>query len=431
MPAMRAVALPANTYYRARGSVDDVRPVVAAALDEIIARLTVPRTSEEANPEALGGEQQDRTITVTGTDYADAAEVLNQLFLTNHWADGMPIIPPTEQAVAAMLAGIDRSPDEVIGLVAPKNGTATIEKIAINAVMAGAKPEYLPVIVAAMEGLTAEAFDLTHMQTSTGSFVPAVIVSGPIAQELDINSGIGLLGHGWRANSTIGRALRLSLLNLGQTWPGVNDMALLGRLPSYAFLTFAENIDASPWEPYHISQGFGADDSVVTVSTVIGSVTSVGGGAVSPWTAQGILNNIVSRISGIGTYLGGVYAAKRIIVLHPDCAAELAAMGYTRESLRDYLYEQARVPYSDLSANTVREVRNMIADGRIRPDRAAIFEENLREGGRVPAAQYPEDIHILVAGGSPGYSFLLGYSGPNLAHETRKVSDATLIVEGR
>ena len=428
---MRAIGLPAKTYYRARGNMKEVRPVVAAALSEITSALTSPLTSDEANPKPEPTEAVEAKIKVTGGDYADAAERMNQLFLRNHWADGLPILPPTEKAVASMLKGTSRSPREVIGLVAPKNGQATIEKIAVNAVMAGAKPEYLPVIIAAMEGFTDKNYDLTHVQASSGSFIPAVIVSGPIAKELNFNSGMGLLGHGWRANSTVGRALRLCLLNLGQTWPAVNDMALIGRLSAYTFFTFAENAAASPWEPYHVSEGFKPDDSTVTVSTVVGGVTTLGGGAVAPWTAQEILNNVVSQISGIGTYLGGVYAANRIVVFHPDCAAELAKMGYSRKSLQEYLYEQSRVPYSRLSANTVKEIKRMISDGQIRPDRVSVFQEALKDGGKVPSLQRPEDIHILVAGGSPGYSFLLGYSGPNWAHQTRKIQGATLTKSGR
>jgi hypothetical protein len=431
MPPMRAIALPAKTYYRARGNIKEVRPVVAKALDAIVAALTSPSTPEELNPKPHTKQVAEETIKVTGSDYADAAEKVNQLFLENHWADGLPILPPTKKAVDLMLKGTSRDPEELIGLVAPKNGQATVRKIAINAVMAGAKPEYLPVIIAAMEGFTDKNYDLTHVQASTGSFIPAIIVSGPIAKELNFNSGIGLLGHGWRANSTVGRSLRLCLLNLGQTWPAVNDMALIGRLSSYTFFTFAENADASPWEPFHVDLKYKPEESTVTVSTVAGSVTAVGGGAVAPWTAQGILDNVVSRITGIGTYLGGVYAANRIVVLHPDCAAELAEMGYTRKSLREYLYEQSRVPYSKLSPNTVKEVRRMIADGQIRPDRVPLFEEALKEGGRVPSLQSPEDIHIIVAGGSPGYSFLLGYSGPNFAHQTRKITGATMTKSGR
>ena len=432
MPSMRAVGLPAKTYYRYRGNADEARPVAAAALDEIVAALTAPLTPLEANPKPDPTVARiQRLFEVAGADYADAAEKVNQLFLANHWADGLPIVPPTEQAVRAMLKGTSRSPDEMIGLVAPRNGVATVEKIAINAVMAGAKPEYLPVIIAAMEGFTDPEFDVTHMQTSTGSFEATIIVGGPIAKELGFNSGMGLLGHGWRANSTVGRAVNLSLLNLGQTWPAENFMGLLGRRSAYTLVTFAENHDASPWPPYHTSRGFKAEDSTVPVS-VIGGVSTLGPFmTVAVWSAQRVLDAAVQQLSTIGTYLGGVFAAKRIIVLTPDTAAELAATGYTPEKLRESLYDKSRVPYERLSAATRREVRRMIDDRQFTPDRAPIFDAALKEGGLVPALPSPDDIHIIVAGGSPGQSFLMGYTGPNFAHQTKKVANATMTTAGR
>ncbi|HEY5567865.1 MAG TPA: UGSC family (seleno)protein [Gammaproteobacteria bacterium] len=431
VPPLRAVGLPSETYYRYRGNVEEVRPVVAAAFEEIVAAWTRPRTEEETNPKADQGAPVPRLIEVTGADYADAAENVNELFLANHWADGLPIIPPTEQAVEAMLKGTRRPRSEILGLVAPRNGVATVEKVAINAVMAGAKPEYLPVILAAIEGFTDPDFDVTHMQTSTGSFEAAIIVSGPIAKELNFNSGMGLLGHGWRANSTVGRAVRLSLLNLGQTWPGENDMGLLGRRAAYTLITFAENNDSSPWPPYHTSRGFAAEDSTVTVS-VVGGVTALGPYAtVAAWSPQRVLDAAVQQLSTIGTYLGGVYAAKRIVVLTPDSAAELAAMGYTPETLREYLYEKSRVPFERLSANARRELRRMLDDHQFKPDRAPVFEAALQEGGLIPALPSPDDIHIVVAGGSPGQAFLMGYSGPNFAHQTKKVTHATMTEAGR
>ena len=263
------------------------------------------------------------------------------MFLENLWADGLPIVPPTEAAVKWMLSGTSRSPNEVIGKVAPKNGIATIEKIAVNAVMAGARPEYLPVIIAAMEGFTDKNYDLTHMQASTGSFTPVVVVSGPIAKELNFNSGIGLLGHGWRANSTVGRALRLCLLNLGKTWPAINDMALTGRLAAYTYFTFAENHDLSPWEPYNASLGYKPEDSTVTVATT-GNPGVLGGGAVAPWTGQGELDTIVARISHLG--LAWFYSQSHVIVFHPNCAADLAKAGYTRKGVQDWLSKMRAFP---------------------------------------------------------------------------------------
>ena len=435
MPGIRMLALPSSTYYRARASQKELEPIAAAFLNKIVDELTRPLTAEEAKPSQVQKQLERANIKVTGKDYQDAYEKVNDLFLDSHWADGLPVVPPTPKLVKAMLAATTRSPQEVLGQAAPKQGTATVEKIAVNSVMAGAKPEYFPVILAAMDGFLDKKYDLTHVQASTGSFTPVVVVDGPIAEELGFNSGIGMLGHGWRANSTVGRALRLSLLNLGQTWPQVNDMALIGRLEAYTFFTFAEDTAKSPWEPYHVGAGYKPEDSTVTVASS-GNPITFGGGAVAPWTGQGVIDQIVTRIRN-----GGVawpHSQTYILVLIPDCAVELAKNGYTRRSLQEYLYEQTRVPYERLPGSVsfghgseADFIRASIADGRIRPDRAQIFLDNLKPGGRVPVVQSPDDFHIVVAGGSPGYDLLFSYPGTNWAHQTKKVSGATLTKAGK
>ena len=434
MPGIRVVALPADKYYRLRASKEELQPIASACFDRMIDALTRPLTPEETKPSPLQKQPEGSNLQVAGKDFLDAFEKTNELFLRNRWGDGLPIVPPAPELVNAMLAGTTRPPNEIIGQVAPKNGTATVEKIAINAVMAGAKPEYLPVILAAMEGFTDKHYDLTHVQASTGSFTPVVIVDGPIAHELGFNSGIGMLGHGWRPNSTIGRSLRLSLLNIGQTWPQVNDMALTGRLEAYTFFTFAEDTARSPWEPYHVSRGYRPEDSTVTVATSVNPAV-FGGGAVTPWTGQGVIDAIVARIRG-----GGVvwpHSQTFILVLHPDCAVDLAHHGYTRRSLQDYLYDQTRVPYEKLAGpvffghdNEIDFIRASIADGRIRPDRAQAFLDALKPGGRVPVVQGPDDFHIVVAGGSPGYDLLFIYPGTNWANQTKRISGATLTAAG-
>jgi hypothetical protein len=434
MPSIRMIALPADTYYRARSTHQELQPIADAVFNQMVDDLVRPLTAEEAKPSQIQKQKENTNITVTGTDYPDAYQKVNDLFLDSHWADGLPIVPPTPALVKAMLAATTRPPDEVVGQVAPKNGTATVEKIAVNAVMAGAKPEYFPVILAAMDGLVDKHFDLTHVQASTGSFTPVVIVNGPLAKELDFNSGIGMLGHGWRANSTVGRSLRLALLNIGQTWPAVNDMALTGRLSSYTFFTFAEDEAKSPWEPYHVSLGFKPEDSTVTVATS-GTPVVLGGGAVAPWTAQGILDTVVARSSSPFLW---VHSQTFVLVLHPDCAYELGKMGYTRKSLQEWLYEHTKIPYEKITSATtgfghdsaIKEIQASIDDGRIRPDRAQIFRDALKPGGKVPIVQSPDDFHIFVAGGSPGYSLLFSYPGPNWANETRKITGATLTKAG-
>jgi hypothetical protein len=419
MPGLRMVALPADTYYRARASQQELQPIAAAAFSEMVDDLVRPLTAEEQNPSQAQKQPESADIKVTGKDYQDVYQKFNDLFLDNRWGDGLPLVPPTPALVKEMLAATNLSPDTVIGQVAPKNGTATVEKIAVNSVMAGAEPRYFPVILAAMEGFTDKRYDLTHVQASTGSFTPLVIVSGPMAKELGFNAGIGMLGHGFRANSTVGRALRLALLNIGQTWPQVNDMALTGRLESYTFFTFAEDIDKSPWESYSVSKGYKPEDTTVTVASV-GNPTILGGGAVAPWTGQGIIDQVVERIGG-GSRYAWFFAQTFDLVLIPDCAVELKNLGYSRRSLQEYLYEHTRVPFEKLSPATVSLTQAAIDDGRIRPENAQIFKDNLKPGGRVPIVQTPDDFHIFVAGGSPGYDLLFTYPGPNWANQTKKV----------
>jgi len=435
MPGIRTLALPADKYYVARGSKEVLQPIADQFFDKMLGDLTRPLAPEEAKPSQAQQQHENANIKVTGKDFVDTSQKVNELFLDNRWADGLPIVPPTPELVKEMEAGTTLSPQKVIGQVPPKNGTATVEKIAINAVMAGAKPEYFPVILAAMEGFTNKHYDLTHVVASTGSFTPVVIVDGPIAKELNFNSGIGMLGIGWRSNSTVGRALQLSLLNLGQTWPQVNFMGLTGRLEAYTFYTFSEDTAKSPWEPYNVSQGFQAGESTVTVSSA-GNPAVFGGGAVAPWTAQGVIDQMVAQIRNRG--VAWPHAQKHIIVLHPDCAVELANKGYTRKSLQEYLYEQTRVPYEKLAkgvsfgeGSEEEFIRVSIADGRIRPDRAQIFLDNLKPGGRVPVVQSPDDFHIVVAGGSPGYDLLFTYPGTNWAHQTVKITGAALTKAGQ
>ncbi|MFZ0981303.1 MAG: UGSC family (seleno)protein [Candidatus Acidiferrales bacterium] len=437
MPGLRVVALNAEKYYRSRSSAAEVQPVVDDVFEEIVDDLTRPATSEEIAPEPPRKEAQTTTIRAGGRDYNEAAERVNQLFLDNLWADGLPIVPPTAEAVERMLAGTTRSRDEVLGPVAPKGGIATIEKIAINSVMAGAKPEYLPAIIGAMEIFTDKHYDTTHMQASTGAFTPVIIFNGPLARELKFNSGIGLLGHGWRANSTVGRALRLCLLNLGWTWPAVNDMSLTGRFEAYTFFTFAENEASSPWEPYHVSLGFKAEESTATVATAGTAPMVLGGGAVFPWTGQGVIDTVIATISPLR--FGWFHSQNYVLVLHPNCAADLAKAGYTRRSLQEYLYDRARVPYEAIAGATagfsntplIDFLHDVMADGRIRADRAPIFRDALKPGGRVPVVQSPDDFHIIVAGGSPGYDLLFSYPGPNRAQQTKKITGATLTKAGR
>jgi hypothetical protein len=452
LPTLRIVSLPSIDYYPNRLSVERIRPVAEASIDLIIGALTRPLTPEEKNPELKAKKRVARTARVTAESYDSALELFNQLYLDKHWGDGLPLVPPTARAVKRMLAGTERAPDEVIGRVPYRNGVATIEKIAINAVMAGARPEYLPVIIAAMECLTEEG-TYTHMMSSEGSFTLMIMVSGSIAKEINMNSGVGLLGHGWRANNTIGRAVRLSLINIGYLWPGEIDMALIGRPSSHTFYTFAEHLEQSPWEPFNAGLGYKPEDSCVTVSTVTSGggtgIRTYGGGVVEPWDAKEVLGEIVKDVAAdrgtFGRYKLGVanpaaHLRKHIIVIHPEFAIMLKRLGFeTKRSLRDYLYETTKVPYEELSAQEIQGINDRIntkppdidifyPHDAVPEHRVPVIKESLRPGGKVPVVN-PEDIHIIVSGSIPGYSFGMSYF--RTAHKTKVIRGATLTRSGR
>ena len=193
----------------------------------------------------------------------DPAELLEAYF-ERGWTDGLPIVPPTEKSIAQMLAGAGLRGEEVIGQIPARNVVVTADKVAINAVLAGCRPEYAPVVVAALRGLCRPEFAYHGPASSTGGSAMVLIVNGPIGRAAGVNSGNNLFGQGVRANATIGRAVRLVMMNVMSTRPGFLDRATLGTPGKYSFC-FAEHEDDPPWEPLHVARGLRAEDSAVTV----------------------------------------------------------------------------------------------------------------------------------------------------------------------
>jgi hypothetical protein len=450
MPVLRLVVIPG--YIWGRQPREAKKPLAEAHFDELVDALLRSLSAEEKKPEQK--KEGFEPIEIVAESYEAIFEKFNQLFLDNRWGDGLPLVPPTPERVRWMLSGTNRSPEEVIGKVAPGNGIATIEKIAINAVMAGAKPEYLPVIIAAMEGLTDENFDVLHMQASTGNFTLAIIVTGPMGKEIKMNSGIGYLGHGWRANNTIGRAVRLCLLNFGYVWPGVSDMANVGRPSPHTFYTFAENEDFTPWEPYHVDRGFKPEDSCVTVSTV-GGYGGFGVNHLIGRSPQELLNDMVHGISQNrriftlfrrGTANPMAHWSKHIFVLYPQAAEELNNLGFTQDRLANYIYERTSIPYEEFGPDEVRSLQEriegsieggMLFADMIPPDRLPMFQDALKPGGKVPVLITPKDIHIVIAGsgsGVPGSVVWFSYIKAvykRTSHQTKLIRGATLTKAGR
>ena len=263
----------------------------------------------------------------------DDTEDLIEVCYENGWTDGLPVVPPTPERVERMLSGTDRDPDELIAAVPPKWGRATVEKVAINAVIAGCKPAYLPLILTAVEAMTSEQFNLHGVQVTTSHVGPMLIVNGPIRKQLEINDGFNLFGQGWRANATIGRAVRLVCTNIGGALPGELDRAAFGHAGKYT-CCIAEKEAASPWSAMHVDRGFRADDSTVTVFAAAGPQTVNDHGSN---TAEGILNTISANIAAPGNSSG-----ETLLVIGVEHAKTISEDGFSKADIRRYIADRTK-----------------------------------------------------------------------------------------
>ena len=313
------------------------------------------------------------------SSWDEAQEDLLALGLT----DGLPVMPPTRKRVNDMLemAGVDRN--AVLGTLPPAFLEVTWEDVAINAVLAGCEPAYLPVVGAAIAAMTDTAFNLLGIATTTGSAATLVIVNGPVAQAIGMNSEANALGPGNKANATIGRAVRLVLQNVGGAKSGTTDMATLGQPAKYTFC-FAENEAASPWAPLHVERGFAPEASVVTIVGTSGSIevvdtVSAGAADLARTYAQSML--IAGNVSGAGTLGGG----EPLILLAPEHAEVFQREGYSKAQVKAAIFEQGALPLDRLS-HAIRDHLASHAGSKSLPDELRV-------------ARSAADIMIVVAGG--------------------------------
>lgn len=275
----------------------------------------------------------------------------------NGWTDGLPVVPPTPERVEHMLTGTKRPADEVIAPIPPKWGRATVEKVAINAVMAGCKPEYMLVIIAAIEAMTTEAFSLHGIQVTTSLVSPLLIVNGPIRRKLEINDGFNVFGQGWRSNATIGRAVRLICSNIGGALPGELDRATFGHSGKFTYC-IGEKQEVSPWAPLHVDRGFEASQSTVTVFA--GASPRVIDDHDSN-TAEGILNTICLNLA-----VPGIAAGEIVIVLSPEHSKTIGDDGLTKREVQEYVHEHTKIDTfekGDISPHKPDEVIVMVSGG--------------------------------------------------------------------
>jgi len=310
---------------------------------------------------------------------------INRHYHVQGWTDGLPIVPPTEGDVREFLRCTDRESREVVAVLPPRQGEATVERIAINAVMAGCRPEYLPVVITAIEALADPAFNLDSIQATTHPVAPLLIVNGPIAREVGINSGYNAFGQGSRANLTIGRAVRLLLMNVGGGLPGTGDRATQGSPAKIAYCV-AENEEASPWEPLHVEAGFPADTSTVTA---IGCEGPHNIQDHFSYTGFGILKVIAGAMgqAGSNNILAGGHP---VLSLGPEHAATIARDGFSKRQVKEFLFEHARFPLARLGEE---------------------YREHLIQRGAkdaldtmVPAVRSADNVSVIVVGGAGKHS---------------------------
>jgi hypothetical protein len=268
-----------------------------------------------------------------------------ELAYARGWTDGLPVTPPTDERVLAMLKGTTRRPDEVVGRIPPFLAECTIEKVAINAVMAGCKPEYMPVLLAALEAALEPVFTLHGVLATTYFSSPVIIVNGPIAKRIGMNSGINVLGQGNRANATIGRALNLIVLNVGGGRPGDADRSTLGA-PSKYTLCFAEDESDPEWEPLSVARGLPRGVSAVTLFQGHGPEAFVDQ---KSRTAEGLTRSFALSLMTMG-HARLTQSARGIVVLSPEHHAIYKEAGWNRKRIERALYEATIRPGSELVA---------------------------------------------------------------------------------
>jgi hypothetical protein len=335
----------------------------------------------------------------------DDLDAINKLYRERRWSDGLPIVPPTQARVERMLAGTKRERDEVIALLPPGFGEATVERIAINAVMAGCDPEYLPVLLAATDAVAQAQFNIQGIEATTNSAAVWLVLNGPIVQQLGVNATFNCLGQGTWANATMGRAMRLILQNIGGALPGDMDRATQGQPAKYTFCC-GENEAQSPWAPLHVERGFAREASTVTVVAAEGTLNMNTHSKDAEELLRVIAASMVHPTSNEYCHGGEPW-----IVFAPEHADILKAGGFGKRDVKQRLWELTHMPAGQLSVKEILRAQASRADeyGEIKADTL------------LSIARTPEDIWFIVAGGPGTHSVYVPCFGNSRA-VTREIT---------
>jgi hypothetical protein len=366
----------------------DVRPGLAETTAKLADALTRPLAEFETRLPKQ--EKHYANLTYTG-DYRE----VNDYFYKMGWSNGTPIAPPTEEAVEEMLTGTDLSADCVVAEIPPMLGKATVEKIAINAVMTGCLPTYMPVLIAAVRGMTDPRIHLEGWTCSAAGWMPVATISGPIRTALNMTTESPFMSPYKKANAAIAKAISSIIMNIGGTRPGIEDVSQMGHEARFG-VCLAENEEDSPWRPLQTDYGFGAEESAITLFWPQERHTVMGKGA------AGFLRNMCEKRMTLGWDFGCQF------IISPVSAATLAAAGYNKKDVIDYIVEYARRPSDDIHSRWLRGNHHVPAHA-VLPD-----------GPGYSVRHYWSDEHVfLIVGGnnygSMGVALLGGgdHGGPS------------------
>lgn len=325
---------------------------------------------------------------LTADDEGSAIE----LCYANGWTDGLPVIPPTASRIAAMLEAGGLEPGKQLSFIENRQVSVTAEKVAINAVMAGCKPEYMPVITATVEALADPLYGYHGPATSTGGSAVFMLVNGPIAKKLNINNGDNLFGPGWRANATLGRAIRLIMRNVIGTLPGELDRSSLGHAGKYTYC-IAENEEDSPWPAFHTTRGFKPEQNAVTIFAAYAPHQYSNGLGATP---EGVLATTCAQMRmSAGTNRQPQYA----LVFAGEHQLIMKNAGWSREDVQNHVFENTQMKQADLQ-------RANIKPGPITPETESTMQ---------PLVHTPQDLLVIAAGGKAGVQscYIPGWGGKN------------------
>ena len=386
-----------------------IRSMVDAAMDQVIKILTHAPAQKQVKLEHISREPE-LELHYQGADLLDCFDEMQRAFIGAHWSDGLPLVPPTRKKVEAMVAFTGLPADHVVGYLEPGFGIATIEKIAANAVMAGARPEHMPIILAMIDCFMDPRSGWRGVCMSTGPQAPVIMVSGRYAKEIGLNGGVCAIGPGSvsEVNVVIGRTARLLAMNIGLSYPGVSDMDTHGSCMKFSYCV-AENEERNPFEPYRVTKGFAEDSTTVTVNmpfahmevfdfenhdphklieVMCSMVTTMGAAMNGYW-----LYNTKGPIGTPSVFRG---ETQNLLFLCPDHAMAFHRAGWTLQNIREALFDGSRLPFGKLMVN-----RPMSLFHTVHPELKWLAENPEIE---VSLFETPDQFDLFVLGGDAGWS---------------------------